>query len=64
MSAFFFFAFLSHTEFMGGTETINSAIDLQCLPEFVSLVISCSEAQYVLLCEKQGQGPLIYRCLA
>lgn len=62
MSTLFFSAFLSHTEFMGGTETINSATDPHFLPEFLSLVISSSEAEYVLVYEKQGQGALRYRC--
>lgn len=34
---------------MGGTETINSAIDPHFLPDFLSLLISSSEAEYVLL---------------
>lgn len=47
---------------MGGTETVISAIDPHFLPEFLSLVISSLEAEYVFLYEKQGKGPVRYRC--
>lgn len=64
LSTHFFSAFLSHIDFIGGTEVTGNAINLHFLPELLSLVIKSSKAEYILLCDEQGQGSPRYVCIA
>lgn len=64
LSTLLFSVSLFHIHFIGGTEATGSPINPHFLHEFLSLVIKFSKAEYILLCDEQGQGSLRYRCIA